>query len=171
MTYNRKKRGLRLGPDKMVRNCREHRGYFLNEARVFLKNNGLADSRANSGKTMIQIVRTRMRLVLALTLLSVGSASPLPATAQDFYAGKQITLIVGAGVGGGYDHQARLVARHLGRHLPGNPPIIVQNMPAAGSMAATNYMFSTAPRDGTAIALIQRGMLLAKLTYAGSARL
>src|SRR5215470_1713009 len=119
---------------------------------------------------MMQIVQTCLRLVFVLTVLLVGWSSLLPAVAQDFYTGKQITLIVGAGVGGGYDHQARLVARHLGRHIAGNPPIIVQNMPAAGSMAATNYMFSTAPRDGTAIALIQRGMLLAKLTYPGSAR-
>jgi len=93
-----------------------------------------------------------------------------PAAAEDFYAGKQITFIVGSGVGGGYDHQARLVARHLGRHIPGNPAVIVQNMPAAGSIAATNYMFSTAPRDGTTIALVQRGMLLAKLTYPAGAR-
>jgi len=103
--------------------------------------------------------------VLALGVVSLGATCLFPAVAQDFYAGKQITLIVGAGVGGGYDHQARLVARHLGRHIAGNPAIIVQNMPAAGSIAATNYMFSTAPRDGTTIALIQRGMLLAKLTY------
>src|SRR5215470_9101410 len=119
---------------------------------------------------MMQIVQTCLRLVFALTVLSVAGSGLPRAMAQDFYAGKQITLIVGAGVGGGYDHQARLVARHLGRHLPGNPPIIVQNMPAAGSMAATNYMFNTAPRDGTTIALIQRGMLLAKLTYPSSAR-
>src|SRR5690242_5239495 len=116
----------------------------------------------------MQTVRARMRLVFALTVLSVGGFGLLPAMAQDFYAGKQITLVVGSGVGGGYDHQARLVARHLGRHIAGNPPIIVQNMPAAGSMAATNYMFNTAPRDGTAIALVQRGMLLAKLTYPGT---
>jgi len=104
-------------------------------------------------------------VVLALGVVSLETACIVPAAAQDFYAGKQITLIVGAGVGGGYDHQARLVARHLGRHIAGNPAIIVQNMPAAGSIAATNYMFSTAPRDGTTIALVQRGMLLAKLTY------
>jgi hypothetical protein len=93
-----------------------------------------------------------------------------PAVAEDFYAGKQITLIVGAGVGGGYDLQARLTARHLGKHIPGNPSIIVQNMPAAGGIAATNYIFSTAPKDGTMIALVQRGMLLAKLTYPGGTR-
>src|SRR3954453_8969498 len=109
-------------------------------------------------------------VTLALTTVAAMAFLIPPLAAQDFYAGKQITLIVGAGVGGGYDHQARLVARHLGRHLPGNPPIIVQNMPAAGSMAATNYMFSTASRDGTTIALIQRGMLLDKITYPGTAR-
>ena len=93
-----------------------------------------------------------------------------PVAADDFYAGKQITYIVGAGVGGGYDLQARVTARHLARHIPGNPAIIVQNMPAAGSIAAANYMFSTAPKDGSAIALIQRGMLLARLTYPAGAR-
>jgi hypothetical protein len=114
---------------------------------------------------MARVVPLCVRLVLAL-----AATCALPAAAEDFYAGKQITFIVGSGVGGGYDHQARLVARHLGRHIPGNPAVIVQNMPAAGSIAATNYMFSTAPRDGTTIALVQRGMLLAKLTYPAGAR-
>jgi hypothetical protein len=91
-----------------------------------------------------------------------------PASADDFYAGKQITFIVGAGVGGGYDLQARLTARHLGKHIPGRPAIIVQNMPAR--IAAANHMFSTAPKDGTTIALIQRGMLLAKLIYPSGTR-
>lgn len=117
---------------------------------------------------MTRVTPICVRLVLALAVVPVA-ASVLPATAEDF-AGKQITFIVGAGVGGGYDHQARLVARHLGRHISGNPAVIVQNMPAAGSIAATNYMFSTAPRDGTTIALVQRGMLLAKLTYPAGAR-
>jgi tripartite-type tricarboxylate transporter receptor subunit TctC len=104
---------------------------------------------------------------VAALLVLCGAA---PAGAEDFYAGKQITLIVGAGVGGGYDHQARLVAHHLSKHIPGNPGIIVQNMPAAGGMTATNYLFSTAPQDGTMFALVQRGMLLAKLTYPGAVR-
>jgi hypothetical protein len=85
------------------------------------------------------------------------------ATAQDFYAGKQITFIVGAGVGGGYDLQARVTARHLGKHIAGNPSIVVQNMPSR--IAAANHVFSTAPKDGTTIALLQRGILLAKLIY------
>ena len=114
---------------------------------------------------MVQTRRTVAGLVSASIAALAGISCPLPALAEDFYFGKQVNFIVGAGVGGGYDHQARLVARHLGRHIPGNPGIIVQNMPAAGSIAASNYMFSTAPRDGTTIALIQRGMLLAKLTY------
>jgi len=103
-------------------------------------------------------------------VIAATAAAVAPAQAQDFYAGKQINLVVGAGVGGGYDLQARLMARHLGRHIPGNPSIVVQNMPAAGSIAATNYMAATAPRDGTAIALIQRGMLLAKHLYPGGVR-
>ena len=99
---------------------------------------------------------------LAVTLL------PGAATADDFYAGKQITFIVGAGVGGGYDLQARTVARHLARFIPGNPTIVVQNMPSR--IGATNHMFNTAPADGTTIALVQRNMLLAKLTYPESIR-
>ena len=81
---------------------------------------------------------------------------------------KQITFIVGAGVGGGYDLQARMTARHLGKHLPGNPAIIVQNMPAR--IAAANHMFNVAPKDGSTIALIQRGMLLAKLIHPSGTR-
>jgi tripartite-type tricarboxylate transporter receptor subunit TctC len=103
-------------------------------------------------------------LALLAAIAAVAHAAPAAAQ-QDFYAGKQVTYLVGAGVGGGYDRQARATARHLARHIPGNPNVVVQNVPAAGSMALTNQMFATAPRDGTTIALIQRGMLLAKLTY------
>src|SRR5262249_35490103 len=98
---------------------------------------------------------------LAATLLAQ------PAGAEDFYAGKSITLIVGSGVGGGYDLQGRLAARHLGKHIPGHPAMIVQNMPAAGGMAACNYLYSSAPQDGTVIALPQRNVLVAKLIYPG----
>ena len=91
-----------------------------------------------------------------------------PAPAEDFYAGKQVTFIVGAGVGGGYDLQARVTARHLGKHIPGTPSIVVQNMPSR--IAAANHMFATAPQDGTAIALLQRGILLARLIYPAQTR-
>src|SRR5437667_12776064 len=94
------------------------------------------------------------RIAAVLASILQGAA---PAAAEDFYAGKQITFIVGAGVGGGYDLQARVTARHLGKHIPGNPAVIVQNMPSR--IAAANHMFATAPQDGTTIALLQRGIL------------
>jgi hypothetical protein len=103
----------------------------------------------------IALFRFGAALLWTFSLASAQSAS-------DFYAGKQITLIVGASMGGGYDTQARLVARHLGKHIPGNPVIVVQNMPGAGSLAATNYIYNVAPNDGSVIALVQRSMLLIK---------
>lgn len=99
---------------------------------------------------------------------------PLPAAAQpapqNFYAGKQLTIIVGSAVGGGYDHLARLVGRHIGKHLPGEPGVVVQNMPAAGGLAAANHGYNAAPKDGTTIVLVQRGMLLANLTNPSGVR-
>src|ERR1700741_1561205 len=114
----------------------------------------------------------RMPTVIGLAAIAatLPAFCPPAAAADDFYAGKQITVIVGAGVGGGYDLQARLTARHLGKHIPGHPSIIGQNMPAAGGIQATNHIYSGAPKDGTMIALVQRGMLLAKLTYPQSVR-
>jgi tripartite-type tricarboxylate transporter receptor subunit TctC len=113
-----------------------------------------------------------IRAALVAIALSVGSSNTVIAQAPSppFYAGKQITLICGAAVGGGYDSEARLLARHLGRLIPGNPTIIVQNMPAAGSLAAANLIANTAPRDGLTIALIQRGMLLTRLINPSAVR-
>src|SRR5205807_7592086 len=68
------------------------------------------------------------------------------------------------------DALARLFARHLGKHIPGNPTIVVQNMPAAGSLVAVNHLVGAAPRDGTTIALIQRGMLTIRLINTGQVR-
>ena len=101
------------------------------------------------------------RALIASLLVSLTGAGA--ARAADFYAGKQITLIVGAPAGGGYDMLGRLVSRHMGKHIPGAPAIIVQNMPAANSVVATNFLANAAPRDGTTIALVQRGMLLARM--------
>ncbi|MPZ39678.1 MAG: hypothetical protein GEU95_16790 [Rhizobiales bacterium] len=87
----------------------------------------------------------------------------LPAKADavaDFYRGKTVTLVVGYGPGGGYDVYARLVGRHLGRHLPGNPSVVVQNMPGAGSLRSVNWLNNLAPKDGTAIAHFARNMPL-----------
>jgi tripartite-type tricarboxylate transporter receptor subunit TctC len=85
------------------------------------------------------------RLVLALVLCC---ASALGAHAQDFYKGKQVRMVIGHPVGGDYDIGGRLLAKYMSRHIPGQPIIIVQNMPAAGSIVAANYLHNQAPRDG-----------------------
>lgn len=92
-----------------------------------------------------------VRIAVAFLAICVAAAA---ARAQDpveeFYRGKQINLVVGYGPGGGYDITARLLARHLGKYIPGHPTIVVQNMAGAGSMRAANYLYVNAPRDGTA---------------------
>src|SRR5215510_9993012 len=89
-------------------------------------------------------------LVVAITIIS-------PASAQDLRA-KDVNLYVGSGAGGPYDAYARLIGRHLGRHLPGNPAVVVQNMPGASGRRLINFMINVAPKDGSAIATIQRGV-------------
>jgi tripartite-type tricarboxylate transporter receptor subunit TctC len=77
---------------------------------------------------------------------------------EEFYKGKQIRLIVSSEPGGGYDNYARLVARHLGEHIPGKPNVIVQNMPGAGGLNAANNIYNIAPKDGTVIGHVQRNV-------------
>ncbi len=89
---------------------------------------------------------------------------------EDFYKGKQMTVIVGSAPGGGYDATARLFARFMGNFIPGKPNMIVQNMPGAGSLTATNNLYNLAPKDGTTIGVVQRGMLTAKLTNPNGVR-
>src|SRR5499433_68726 len=106
------------------------------------------------------------RLPRALAVAAACLAAS-PALAQDaveaFYRGKTVTITVGSAVGGGYDTYARLVARHLGRHIPGNPTVVVQNIPGAGSNKAASYVALQAPKDGTAIGAIQSGAILQPL--------
>src|SRR5262245_6812062 len=101
----------------------------------------------------------RLALLLAAAVLFTGVRTAVQ-SGSEFYSGRQMTFIVGASAGGGYDRQARLVARHLGKHVPGTPTSIVQNMPGAGSLAATNYIYNAAAKDGSVIALVMRSMLL-----------
>ncbi len=99
------------------------------------------------------------RLVSGCLCLVAGVAASATAQAQsvaDFYRGKTVTLIVGSEPGGGYDLTARVVARHLARHIPGHPAIVVQNKPGAGSVIAANYTYEVASKDGTVIAGVQR---------------
>jgi tripartite-type tricarboxylate transporter receptor subunit TctC len=98
-----------------------------------------------------------------VALLSAGLAFASPVRADpvaDFYRGRTITLVVGYGPSGGYDLFGRMIARHLGRHIPGNPSIVVQNMPGAGSLRATNWLYAVAPRDGSVFGIIARDMPL-----------
>ena len=75
----------------------------------------------------------------------------------DFYKGKNVELLIGYSGGGGYDVYARLLARHMGRHIPGNPTIVPRNMPGAGSLVLANWLYNVAPKDGTAFGIIGRG--------------
>src|ERR1700704_4165768 len=94
---------------------------------------------------------------LALGLLALA----LPARAQTadaFYKGKQIRFIVGTAAGQDYDSWSRLIGRHMTRFIPGNPTFVVENMPGAGHILATNYLFNLAPRDGTVIGMVSRNI-------------
>jgi hypothetical protein len=83
-----------------------------------------------------------------------------PAAAEDkFYVGKTIELLIGFSSGGGYDLYGRTLARYLGRHIPGNPQIVPQNMPGAGSLKLVNYLYNVAPKDGTAIGIFAPGII------------
>jgi len=101
---------------------------------------------------------------VGLLIAAAGMAfAPTQAPAQDFYAGKSIDFIVGHYVGGGYDIYARAVARHLARHIPGNPTIVVRNMPGAGSAKAGLHITHTAARDGTVIGAVTPGAIMSAL--------
>src|SRR6476659_2152650 len=99
-----------------------------------------------------------VRLILLATFLWSGEA-----LAQDFYAGKDIKIVVGSAPGGGYDTVARVLARHIGRHIPGRPTITVQNMTGVSSIRMTNYLYNAAPKDGTYIGAAINGMPTAPL--------
>jgi tripartite-type tricarboxylate transporter receptor subunit TctC len=85
-------------------------------------------------------------------LLAAGDATAQPT--EQFFARKTVTIIIGYTAGGSYDLYGRMVARHLGKHIPGQPAVIAQNMPGAGSLKAANYLYEVAPRDGTALGVI-----------------
>ncbi len=92
----------------------------------------------------------------ALSLLMWGTLSAYAADPlADFYRGKTVTLVVSSSTGGGYDTTARAIARHLGKHLPGAPTVIIQNMPGGGGIAGTNYLYNVARKDGTIIGAVQ----------------
>jgi tripartite-type tricarboxylate transporter receptor subunit TctC len=99
-------------------------------------------------------------LIVAVGAVAIAAA---PAQAAESYAGKTIEFIVGGDAGGGYDIYARTVARHLARHIPGNPTIVVKNMPGAGSTRAGIYLSTVAPKDGTSIGAMMPGAIIGPL--------
>ena len=103
---------------------------------------------------------------IGLSALAAAFAAALASTpvhAADYYAAKTIELVVGGDAGGGYDIYARTLARHITRHIPGAPNIIVKNMPGAGSSRAGVYMSAVAPKDGTSIAALMPGAIIGPL--------
>ena len=101
----------------------------------------------------------RKWLLFVLGLLTFAGAQPSSAqTPEEFYRRKQVRFIVGTAAGQEYDLWARMIARHMRRHIPGNPTIIVENMPGAGHVIAANYLYDIAPRDGTVIGMVSRNI-------------
>ena len=109
---------------------------------------------------------TKNLLVAASVCLLTALPAPMAAqedAVSDFYQGRQVRLLIGYSAGGGYDTYARLLARHLGRHIPGNPTIVPQNMPGAGSLTLANFLYNVAPKDGSVIGTFARGMAMEPL--------
>lgn len=100
--------------------------------------------------------------VLLLALLTIAGSAAADEI-SDFYSGKQVRLLIGYSAGGGYDTYARLLSRHLGKHIPGNPTVVPQNMPGAGSLRMANYLYNVAPKDGTVIGTFGRGIAMEPL--------
>ena len=108
----------------------------------------------------------RAHIGLSMAVSAMLAASPALAQPSPDLAGKSVSLIIGFGPGGGYDLWGRVVARHIARHLPGNPTIVPQNMPGAGSFVAANNIYNIARKDGTVFAIIARDAALGPLSGA-----
>jgi tripartite-type tricarboxylate transporter receptor subunit TctC len=118
------------------------------------------------GNSMVFARTSRARLSPVALLVAALALASAPAAAQgvaDFYRGRTINFVVGFGPGGGYDLYARVISRHIGRHIPGNPIVVVQNMDGAGSVRASNYVYTVAPKDGSVIAAVNQNMPMYQL--------
>ena len=120
----------------------------------------------NSGLRAVRGVRLSRMIALLVVTTAIWGASIAAGRCDavaDFYRGRSISLVIGFGAGGGYDAYARLLTRHIGRHIPGNPSLVAQNMQGAGGLKATQFLYDVAPRDGTVIGTVARGQPLAPL--------
>jgi tripartite-type tricarboxylate transporter receptor subunit TctC len=136
-----------LQPDMMIVSSTVHRGVAVIKVEA----------------AMLRGIRIAM-ISVGTGLLAVSAASAQ--SVESFYKGKRVTMLVGSAVGGGYDAYARLVSRHLGRFIPGNPAFVVQNMPGAGGAVAAANLYNVAAKDGTVMKLFQREILVAPLLEA-----
>jgi len=123
------------------------------------------------------------RLIPTLAILLAAAALPAHAdSVEDFYKGRNVTVLIGYSPGGSYDAAGRVLARYMGRYIPGNPSLVPQNMPGAGTLNLVNYLYNVSPKDGTAFGIFARGMAMepliggtnakfdaTKLTWIGSA--
>jgi tripartite-type tricarboxylate transporter receptor subunit TctC len=98
------------------------------------------------------------KALFATACLAAATCAASAQSAADFYKGKTVQIVVGFGAGGGYDLYARALGRYLGKHLPGQPTVVVQNMEGAGSVRAANYVYAGSPQDGTVIAAVNQNM-------------
>src|SRR5262245_16460576 len=96
---------------------------------------------------------TRFIVAVIASLLVIVSGSAHAQSVADFYRGKTVEILVGAAAGGGYDVVARLIANHMPRHIPGNPAMVVRNMPGATGLIMTNQLYNVARRDGTVLGM------------------
>src|SRR5262245_53855366 len=128
---------------------------------------GAPTARDAMGKAAIRCLALGLAAALLLAA-APGNAQSVAATGReqpvaDFYRGKTLRMLIGYGPGGGYDIYGRLVAEFLPRYLPGNPTIIAQNMPGAGSFVAAKYMYEVAPKDGTVFGSLAQTLALDSL--------
>src|SRR5262249_1134417 len=121
------------------------------------KNIAAKDSRCNAGGTRGRDTMMFARTVVITALFAgVPASVALAQTVADFYRGKSIELDINVSVGGGYDLYARVVARHIGKHIPANPTILSKNMEGGGGMRLANWVYNAAAKDGTAIGALAR---------------
>src|SRR5690348_1751589 len=109
----------------------------------------------------------RQLLPAALVLSALFIQPARSDSVEDFYKGKTVNVVIGFSVGGGYDLYARHLAKYIGKHIPGNPRLLPQNMPGAGSLKAANYLYNVAPKDGTTIAAFAPGVAVEPLLGRG----
>jgi tripartite-type tricarboxylate transporter receptor subunit TctC len=139
----------------------------LEVVREQAKNSGELPNRDTSGSKMTRAadhIRVQaLGVVISLAAVAGGADAARAQPATDFFAGRQVSVLIGATAGGGYDVYARALSRHMGRHLPGQPTLIPKNVPGAGGLTLANHLYNRAPADGTEFAIVQNGLPFEKL--------